>query len=306
MSGAVDLSGLKERSDAQRSRADGANSPTGTTASAPPAGAGSGVIDVSDESFETEVLTRSARQLVVVDLWAEWCGPCKQLSPVLERLAATAAGRWVLAKIDVDASPRVAQAFGVQSIPTVVAIAGGQPVAAFSGVRSEAEITSWLDEIFAQVGDQLPGDANLDAEPPEEPEEPEDPAMTAANQKLDAGDVDGALADYRAIAAADPNNVAAASAARNLEFVMRARSHDPAIVDTAAPGDVDAQLAAADVELLSQQPDVAFDRIIAVVASTTDDDRTRARTRLLELFELFDPAEPFVVAARRKLARALY
>ncbi|WAC58228.1 tetratricopeptide repeat protein [Gordonia sp. SL306] len=318
MSGAVDLSALKERADAQRQQS-GRPSPASRTPEAPQDGpggnapdgsspdgggpdlSGGAVIDVTDENFETEVLGRSQHQLVLVDLWAEWCGPCKQLSPVLESLAARAQGSWVLAKIDVDANPRIAQAFRVQSIPMVVAIAQGQPVAAFNGVRSEAEISQWVGEILDQLGDALPGGEAGEVEP-----EPDDPRMVAAEDKLNAGDFEGALADYRAITEAEPDNIEAASAARNLEFVLRAQAHDPTIVDTAAPADVDAQLAAADVLLLAQRPEDAFDRIVGVIRVTSGDERTRARTRLLELFELFDPAEPFVVAARRKLASALF
>ncbi|PWD42020.1 tetratricopeptide repeat protein [Gordonia paraffinivorans] len=315
MSGAVDLGVIKERAEAQRAAAQraeaqraqtqnqnpaaGAGAPAGPPAGAPPAGPA--VIDVTEVTFEAEVLDRSMSQLVVVDLWAEWCGPCKQLSPVLERLAAQSGGRWVLAKVDVDANPRIAQAFRVQSIPMVVAIVQGQPVTAFNGVRSEAEITAWIDEIFAQVGHVLTG-APADAPA----EEPTDPRMAAAEEKMNEGDFDGALAVYRSIVEAEPDNVEAASAARNLEFILRARAHDPSIVENAAPHDVDAQLAAADVLLLSQKPEEAFDRIIGVVRVTAGDERERARTRLLELFELFDPAEPFVVSARRKLAMALY
>ncbi|MEP9413413.1 tetratricopeptide repeat protein [Gordonia sp. VNQ95] len=299
MAGAVDLSALKERAEAQRAAAQRPTRPAEGGQPAAPHG-GAAVVDITEETFETEVLERSTRQLVVVDLWAEWCQPCKQLSPVLERMAASSGGRWVLAKVDVDANPRIAQAFRAQSIPMVVAIAAGQPVSAFNGVRSEQEIAAWLDDILTQVGGALTG-APADAET-----EAVDPRMEAAEDKLNAGDFDGALADYRAIVAAEPHNVEAASAARNLEFVLRAQAHDPSIVENAAPGDVDAQLAAADVLLLAQQPETAFDRIIDVVRRTAGDDRTRARTRLLELFELFDPAEPFVVAARRKLASALY
>ncbi|MCX2964050.1 tetratricopeptide repeat protein [Gordonia aquimaris] len=307
MSGAVDLTALKERADAQRQQAQRPNQTPrpapSTDDGAPASGAahGGAVLDITEATFETEVLARSQQQLVLVDLWAEWCEPCKQLSPVLEKLAGQAQGSWVLAKVDVEANPRIAQAFRAQSIPMVVAIAQGQPVAAFNGVRSEAEISQWVGEILSQLGDVLPGAAPVDAEP-----EADDPRMVAAEEKLNAGDFAGALDDYRAIAEAEPQNVEAASAARNLEFVLRAQAHDPAIVDTAAPADVDAQLAAADVLLLAQQPEAAFDRIIAVVKVTAGDDRTRARTRLLELFELFDPAEPFVVSARRKLATALY
>lgn len=301
MSGAVDLSALKERADAQRTQARQQTTPSAQSPDGSPP-AGPSVIDVTDATFETEVLARSTRQLVLVDLWAEWCGPCKQLSPVLEKLANASGGSWVLAKIDVDANPQIAQAFGVQSIPTVVALAAGQPVAAFNGARPEAEIADWIDQILAQVGGALSGAPSADTEQ----EAADDPRMIAAEDKMNAGDFDGALADYRAILQAEPDNAEAASLVRNLDFMLRAQAHDPAIVDNAAPTDVDAQLAAADVLLLGQDPEAAFARIIDVVKATSGDDRTRARTRLLELFELFDPAEPFVVAARRKLAAALF
>jgi len=133
-----------------------------------------------------------------------------------------------------------------------------------------------------------------------------DPRMAAAEAKLDDGDVDGALADYRAIAEAEPGNLEAASLVRNLTFVSRASKHPASIVETAAAGNVDDQLAAADVELIGQQPEAAFDRLVELVRVTADDDRARARARLLELFELYEPNEPVVMAARRKLASALF
>src|SRR2546423_76272 len=120
MAGAVDLAAVKARSDAAAARAN-APAPGGQAASA-----GLWVIDVTEETFQVEVLERSLDVPVVVDLWATWCEPCKQLSPVLERLAEAGRGAWVLAKIDVDANPRISQAFGVQSIPTVIAVVGGQ------------------------------------------------------------------------------------------------------------------------------------------------------------------------------------
>ncbi|MFD0928092.1 tetratricopeptide repeat protein [Williamsia deligens] len=308
MSGAVDLSGLKERADAERSRA---SAPPRPPAGPPGGGENAGgpaavpaIVEITEATFETEVIARSDQVLVLVDLWATWCGPCKQLSPILERLAEQADGKWILATVDVDANPRIAQAFGVQSIPTVVAIAAGQPVSAFQGVQPAEQISGWIDDILEKVGDRLTG---LPAAAEDAPvEEPGDPEMDAAAGLLDAGDFDGALAAYRALADRDPSNVEAASAARNIEFVVRAQSHDPSVVDTTDPTDVDAALAAADVLLLNQQPDAAFDRIIATIRATSGDDRSRARERLLALFELFDPAETYVVSARRKLASALF
>lgn len=310
MSGAVDLSILKERAEAQRAAASRSapesypGQEQGLPADVDEAAYASSaaVIDVTEADFEAQVVERSMRQLVVVDLWATWCQPCKQLSPVLEKLAAESGGRWVLAKVDVDANPRIAQAFGVQSVPMVVALVAGQPVTAFNGAQPEAQIRAWIDDIFAQAGHLLPETAGAG----EAPEPEQDPRMAAAEELMNAGDMDGALAAYRAIAELEPDNLEAKSVVRNLEFVSRAQAHDPNVVADAETGDVDAQLAAADVLLLGQRPDAAFDRIIDLIKVTRDDDRSRARARLLELFELFDPAEPFVVAARRKLATALY
>ena len=206
----------------------------------------------------------------------------------------------MLARVDVDAAPGIVQAFGAKGVPMVIAVVNGQPVAAFDGAQPEDKIQGWLDEVIAKVGDALPGGA------PAPVEEPDDPRMVAAEKLMDEGDFDGAVAAYRAIVEVEPNNIEAASAVRNLEFVLRAQGHDPSIVQNAAPDDVDAQLAAADVLLLGQRPEQAFDRIIDVVKKTSGDDRDRARARLLELFELFEPSEPFVVAARKKLALALY
>ncbi len=295
MSGAVDLSALAAKADAAR-RAP-STPPGAAAAGAAPAG-GPALITVTDATFEAEVIARSQRQLVVVALTASWSEPSQQILALLASMAQRAGGSWILAEIDAEANPGIAQAFGVKSVPMVIAVAAGQPVAAFDGVAPEDQIAGWLDQIFAKVGGALGG-----VEPAAEPE---DPRMLAAEELMNAGDVAGALAAYRAIAQDDPRNLEAVSSVRNLEFILRAQGHDPAIVDTAAPRDLDAQLAAADVLLLSQQPEAAFERVLAAVRTFAGDDRDRARKRLLELFELFDPAEPMVVAARKKLALALY
>src|SRR6266700_1303030 len=151
--GAVDLGA--RQSAAQRRQQAARNSDSAAGAGGSDAGSASAfVFEVTEETFNTEVALRSKTTPVIVDLWAEWCGPCKQLSPVLEKLAVEAAGSWVLAKIDVDANPRLAQAFQAQSIPMVVAISGGQMVDAFLGVMPEAQIRQWLDQVLS-VGDQL-------------------------------------------------------------------------------------------------------------------------------------------------------
>lgn len=297
MSGAVDLAVLKERADAQRAQ------PASDTGSGQmPPMSGGAVVEVTETNFETEVLSRSTQQLVVVALWSPRSAPTAQLVQSMQTLAEQSGGRWVLAAVDVDANPRIVAAFQAQGVPLVIAIAHGRPVAEFEGVRPSAEISSWVDSILSQIGHTLAGVP----EPAADGDDEElDPRMAAAEELFSAGDLPAALDAYRAIVADEPNNVEAASLVRNLEMLTRATAHDPSVLDS-APDDVDGQLAAADVLLLGQKPDEAFDRLINLIKLTAEDDRTRARTRLLELFELFDAAEPFVVAARRKLATALY
>lgn len=300
LSGAVDLSALKARADAARQQP--ATPPSGA---APQAPAGGNVIDVTESSFQAEVVERSLQQLVIVDLWADWCGPCKQLSPVLERLAGQSGGAWVLARVDVDANPRIAQLFGAQSIPTVVAIAGGQPVDAFAGALPEPEIKKWLNALLDALKDKLPG--VQDAQP-EEVEEPEDPRFTEAEDAFERGDYAAAEAAYRRILDVEPANELAKAALTQVRFAARAEAADPSAVARADanPADLDAQLAAADFEVAENKVEDAFARLIGTVRRTAGDDRNRVRGHLVGLFELFDPADERVAKARRDLASALF
>lgn len=297
LSGAVDLSALKARADAarqQQSRPSEAAAPGDTKGN---------VIEVTEAGFQADVVERSLQQLVVVDLWAEWCGPCKQLSPVLERLAGESGGAWVLAKIDVDANPRIAQLFGVQSIPTVVAIAGGQPVDAFSGALPEPEIKKWLASLLDALKDKLPGISNADPV-----EEPEDSRFTEAEAAFERGDYAEAEAAYQRILDAEPANALAKSALAQVRFSARAAAADPSALARADadPSDLDALLAAADFELAQNKVEDGFARLISAVRSTAGADRNRVREHLVGLFELFDPADERVAKARRDLASALF
>ncbi|MFZ0121894.1 MAG: tetratricopeptide repeat protein [Pseudonocardiaceae bacterium] len=307
--GAVDLSTLKPRTDPAVRRDDPA---------APPASqGGTWVLDVTEHSFQTDVVDRSMQIPVVVDLWATWCGPCKQLSPVLERLAEEAGGVWVLAKIDVDANPRIAELFGVQSIPTVIAVAGGQPVDAFTGVQPEPQLRQWITSLLDALRDQLPGiraaeraadRATMGTASGQPEAEPEDPRFTAAEAALTAGDYPAAEAAYQQILDTEPANVQARAALIQVRFLARAQSVDPSAVAKAdaAPDDVDAQIAAADAQVAAGAPERAFERLVGTVRRLTGDDCERARAHLVELFELFAPDDPRVTAARRALARALF
>ena len=160
------------------------------------------MIDVTEATFGPDVVEKSMQVLVVVDLWAEWCEPCKQLSPVLERVVAGFDGTVVLAKVDVDANPRISQAFGVQSIPTVVAIAGGQPVDAFSGALPEPEVRAWIQRLVDALKSQLPG---MSAAPAGEAP-PVDPRIEQAEQAMEEGDFDAAIAAYERYSADHPGD----------------------------------------------------------------------------------------------------
>ena len=320
MAGAVDLSGLKARAEARTS--GGAQQrpggPVDPTAGGPPAGAGGGapvtVVDVDEASFQTEVIDRSNEVPVVVDLWADWCQPCKQLSPVLEKLAAEGGGAWVLAKIDVDANPRIAQAFQAQSIPMVVVVAGGQPVTQFQGAQPEPQLRQWIAQLLDALRDQMPGIAEAEARAgsagagDEAVEEPEDPRIVAAEEALERGDYAAATQAYEAILASEPQHAEAQAALAQVRFLERAESADPSAIARAdaAPDDVDAQIAAADAQLATSDVTGAFDRLVQTVARTAGDERDRARTHLVELFELFGTDDERVTTARRALARALY
>src|ERR1700761_8030554 len=164
MYGAVDL-GARQAAAQRRQQAAQTAASGGAGDGAPAGGPASGyVFDVTEETVNNAVALRSRTTPVIVDLWAEWCAPCKQLSPVLEKLASEAAGAWVLAKIDVDANPRLAQAFQAQSIPMVVAVVGGQMVDAFLGAMPEAQVKQWLTQVLS-VADQLGVQAGAQPQP---------------------------------------------------------------------------------------------------------------------------------------------
>jgi putative thioredoxin len=229
---------------------------------------------------------------------------------VLERLAAAGNGAWVLAKVDVDANPRIAQAFGVQSIPMVMAVVQGQPVEGFNGALPEPQVREWVAALLDALRDRMPAIAQAEAGAAgEEPlEEPDDPRFTAAEDALERGDYPAAEAAYQQILAVEPANEQAKAALAQVRFLARAEQADPSAVARAdaAPGDVEAQLAAADAELATDDVEAAFDRLVRTVSLTGGDDRDRVREHLVGLFELFPPDDPRVSKARRSLARALF
>ncbi|WP_369391903.1 tetratricopeptide repeat protein [Streptomyces sp. CG1] len=315
MSGVVDLAAVKAaqeaKAKAEQTRAEAARQ--GGAGAVAPADL---VIDVDEAGFERDVLQRSAEVPVVIDFWAEWCQPCKQLSPLLERLAVEYNGRILLAKIDVDANQMLMQQFGVQGIPAVFAVVAGQALPLFQGAAGEEQIRQTLDQLvqvseerFGITGLTVDPDAQPGAAPTEVREGPYDAALNAAADALDAGDLAGAVQAYKNVLADDPAHPEAKLGLAQAELLQRVQGFDPQQVRqeaAAKPKDAAAQIAAADLDLVGGHVEDAFGRLIETVQRTAGDDRDTVRRRLLELFEVVGPEDPRVVGARRALARALF
>jgi putative thioredoxin len=303
--------------------------------------AGSGyVIDVTDQSFNTDVVDRSRSVPVILDLWAEWCGPCKQLSPVLEKLAGEGNGAWVLAKVDVDANPQLSAALQVQSIPMVVAVIAGQAMPLFAGALPEAEVREWIGQVL-QAAEQfgLPGpgagpagDADSPAagraaagEAPEGPPGPPgpgmgrgapgptdafaDPGFGEAQQAMERGDLDGAAAAFEKVLVSAPGHPAATLGLAQVDLIRRVNSYDQAKVSRDAedhPDDPDAQGRMADIDVYSGRVEAGFDRLLDTVRRTSGTERNQARLHLLRLFEAFPPRDSRVTKARATLSSLLF
>jgi putative thioredoxin len=309
MAGAIDLGAVKARSDA-----------AARAAAQPPRPVSSSIIDVTEESFQTDVLDRSFLLPVVLDLWADWCQPCKQLSPILEKLAEEGGGSWILAKIDVDANPRISQALQVQSIPSIFAVIGGQLVPGFQGALPEPQVREFITAVLdaaAQAGHATaPSETEFDDAnsadsgdgTPALVEEPADPRFAAAEAALDEGDYPAAIAAYQVILASEPANIEAGLALRQVKLLQRTAELDErALVQADAdPSDVAAALAAADFSLVSGDIDASFSRLLALLRRSRAEERDAVRDRLVEYFELIGPDDPRVGPARRDLTNALF
>ncbi|WP_133754095.1 tetratricopeptide repeat protein [Naumannella halotolerans] len=299
--GAMDLSALKAKAQAPQS--------TGAQA-----GGGSFVVDITQVNFQ-QVLGESVRYPVVVEFWSPRAEGTAELSRTLADLANSSGGRFLLGRVDVDTEGQIAQALGVQAVPTVVAVLGGQLAPLFQGAQPADQVRAVIDQVLqTAVANGIVGTApsqGAEAESDEGAEPPADPRFEAADAALAAGDYAAAEAEYAKLLAETPNDPEARAGKAQVGLLARTvgAGIDPqAVIATAeaAPADVEAQLAAADAEIVGGDAAAGFGRLVGVVRRTAGDDRERVRQRLLELFEVVDPKDPAVLKARRDLMTALF
>lgn len=297
--GAVDLSSLRNR---PASPAEGAAAPSVVDV----------VVDATDESFG-QILELSRTVPVVVDLWAEWCGPCKQLSPIIEKVTRELGGRVLLAKVDVDANPQLAQSFRAQSIPMVVALIAGQPVPMFTGAVPEQQVRdvfAQLLQVAAQNGVTGSLSVAQEGDAPEPPAEPELPPLHAeAFAAIEVGDYTAAIRAYEKALAENPRDEDALAGLGQVRLLDRVQGLDLQAARAAAaegPLDAQAQFDVADLDLAGGHVEDAFARLLDLFAQLPADQRTPVRERLVELFGLIGAEDPRVVSARNRLSSLLF
>jgi len=305
--GAVDLSTLRNKPAA-----------AAQPASAPQSGEAEAqtgfIVDVTDATFG-QILELSRTVPIVVDLWAEWCGPCKQLSPILEKVVTELGGRIVLAKVDVDANPQLAQSFKAQSIPMVVALIAGQPVPMFTGAVPEAQVRQVFDQLL-QVAAQNGVTGSVAADPAAEegaaeeaPEPPMPPLHAEAFAAIESGDFAAAITAYEKALAENPRDEDARAGLGQVRLLDRVQSLDlqeARAAAAAAPQDVSAQFAVADLDISGGHVEDAFARLLDLFAVLPSDERAPVRERLVELFGLVGTADDRVIAARNRLSSLLF
>lgn len=310
MGGAVDLSPLVQK--AMQSTANPASQPSSNPTNGQVVDVPSLVVDVSDETF-AQFAQLSTVVPVVVDLWAEWCQPCKTLGPILEKVTREFAGKVLLVKVDVDANPQLAQAFQAQSIPTVAAIVGGKPVALFQGAIPEQqvrEVFTQLIDLAAQNGVQgrvNAPDGNLTNDEPSEKALP--PLHQAAFDAIERGDYAAAIEAYEQAIVQNPRDEDAQAGLSQVRLLNRlqGKSMDEIRANASAqPTNIEAQLEVADLDVSGGHIDDAFSRLLETFAAADDEGKQQVRERLLELFDIVGLSDPRVLAARKQLTSLLF
>jgi putative thioredoxin len=300
--GAVDLSALKARADAAARPA---------AARPAPAARSPYIVEVTEQTFP-QLVQLSSEVPVVVNLRASYSEQSNQVTAVLETAAVTHDGRMLLANVDLQAQPQIAQAFQAQGAPTVVAVVKGQPVPLFEGALPEAQITAYLDELMKVAeSNGVTGTLNDGSQPaPDAAEEPPLPPLhQAAFDAIERGDYAAAADAYHRALAEQPADADAKAGLAQVGLMQRMQDVDAVEVRQRAadePSEVEAQLAAADLDLTGGHVEDAFARVVAFIGRSAGEDRETARKRLLDLFDVVGVSDPRVNKARGALARALF
>ena len=299
---------------------------------APPADApGELIKDADTASFETDVMAASHETPVIVDFWAPWCEPCKQITPVLEKSVRAAGGRVKLVKVNIDENPQVAQAFRVQSIPAVHAVVGGRPVDGFVGAVPESQIKSFIERLVGEIG-PTPVEQALERAAAaleggdtgvasalfaqvlnHEPDNP-DAIAGLARCHIEAGEsaearalldrLDDAQADHPAITGAR-----SALAIAEQVAASAGSSDDRATLEARLAADADDHQARFDLAMVhysANEREASVDQLLEIVRRDAEWNEAAARSQLLTLFEAFGQTDPVTIAARRRLSSILF
>jgi len=297
--GAIDLSALKQPATSPAQSAVGGNGPY--------------VVDISEQNFQQAALEASMNHVVVLSLWSPRSPQSASFNSLLADVTNSYDGAIVLAQVDIDTNPAIAQALGAQAVPLVVGLVKGQPVPLFQGTVDEPDVRRYFDELIAVAtqngltGRAQPAEASAPAD--EEPEVAEDPRFAAADAAFADGDFTTAVAEYEKLQAQYPADAEIGERLAGVRLLSRTKDADlqaARAAAAAAPDDLDAQLLVADLDVSGGHVQDAFDRLIGLVKRTSADDREKVRERLLELFTVVGVADPRVAAARRALASALF
>jgi putative thioredoxin len=300
--GAIDLSSL----------ARPATPPPGSPGGPPPATGY--VVDVDSASF-AEVVQGSAEHPVIVLLWQPWSQVSQQVAADLAALVESDAGRWLLARVDADAEPQIAQAFQAPSVPVVIAVLGGRPLPLFQGAPGRAQMREVLDQVLeAAAANGITGTVSTPAgpaadQPQPEPEPELPPLHQEAYDAFERDDLPAARSAYERALRENPRDDLARAGLAQVGLPERTRGVDVRAARAAAaadPLDIAAQLVVADLDLLGGNVDDSFARLLDAVRAAAGSAREEVRVRMVDLFEVVGTDDPRVVAARRALANALY
>lgn len=295
--GAVDLSGLTAAQPTENAAPGGANY----------------AVEVTEASFEA-IAQQSMRYPVVLLLVSGRDASSSQVQRDLTQTINAAQGRLLLGLVDVDTQPRIAQALGVAAVPTAIALLGGQMAPLFQGTRDRADIQAVVDQIVqvaaanGLAGRAAPQPVAAAASESAGEQAALDPRFTAADEALQTGDFKQAVAEFDKLLKANPRDTEAQAGRAQASLLLRTSNLDEQVIAAAEahPDDLDAQLAAADLELITGDAQAAFDRLIDLIRRTSGPERDQVRVRLLELFDTMDGADPVVKKARRALSMALF